>query len=388
MKRPARAAAARFVLAAGSVLVAFLIVELLLRLFGYAVPGSFYRFDPVTGHAFRAGARGWFRQEGKAYIEINDDGLRGPLVSKERPRKTLRIAVLGDSYAAGLQVPFDQTFGSVLERELASSCASNVEVIGFGVPDYGTAQELFTLRERVWPYSPDIVVLAFHTGNDFRNNSRDLDPSQNRPYFKLEAAELTLDDAFRDWQRPRRPYYAVISRSALLLHLDHLRAKLKATQQPDTEAGAEHGIDELIYGAPTSAEWKEAWAITEALLLAINREVEERAARLLVVTLSNGIQVHPDPSVRRAFAERLCVGDFFYSERRLSDFGKRHGLSVLSLAPAFQSHAEMRSVFLHGFDDAHPGVGHWNQRAHALAGELVARRLCRNLPDLEAHLQK
>ena len=366
-------------LAAGSVLAAFLIVELLLRVFGFATTGSFYQLDPVTGHAFRPGARGWLRQEGEAYIEINDDGLRGPPVSKERPRERLRIAVLGDSYAAGLQVPFDQTFGSVLERELASSCAPNVEVIGFGVPDYGTAQELFTLRERVWPYSPNIVVLAFHTGNDFRNNSRDLEPNPNRPYFTLDAGGLTLDDAFRHWQKRRGPYYAVVSRSVLLQQLDHLRANVRAIRRPDAERGAEHGLDEVIYGAPPNADWREAWAITEALLLAVGHEVEERAARLLVVTLSNGIQVDPDPSVRRAFSERLGVDDLFYAERRLNDFGEHHGLYVFSLAPPFQRHAETHSVFLHGFDESRPGRGHWNARGHSLAGELVARRLCQDL---------
>jgi len=370
---------ARLGLAAGSVLVSFLIVELILRVFGSATTGSFYELDPVTGHAFRAGAQGWLRRQGEAYIEINDDGLRGPLVPKERAHEKLRIAVLGDSYAAGLQVPFDKTVGAILERELASSCAPNVEVIGFGVPDYGTAQELLTLRERVWPYSPDIVVLAFHTGNDFRNNLRDIEPNPNRPYFMLDSGKLTLDDAFRDGQKLRGPYYAVVSRSVLLQQLDRLRANLKAARRLDKDPGAEHGVDELIYRAPANADWKEAWAITEALLLAIGREVEERAASLLVVTLSNGIQVHPDPSVRQAFAARLGVGDLFYAERRLNDFGERHRLSVLSLAPEFQRHAEAHSMFLHGFDETHPGRGHWNERGHALAGELIARRLCEDL---------
>ena len=189
MKRALARPAALLALATGSVLIAFLIVEILLRVFGSATTTSFYQLDPMTGHAFRAGAQGWLRQEGEAYIQINDDGLRGPLISKGRAHDRLRIAVLGDSYAAGLQVPLDQTFTSVLQRELASSCAPGVEVIGFGVPDYGTAQELFTLRERVWPYSPDVVVLAFHTGNDFRNNSRALEPNLNRPFFTLDAGE-------------------------------------------------------------------------------------------------------------------------------------------------------------------------------------------------------
>ena len=264
-------------------------------------------------------------------------------------------------------------------RSLRRAAPPNIEVIGFGVSDYGTAQELLTLRKRVWQYEPDIVVLAVFTANDIRNNSRELDPNPNRPYFTLEAGALVPDNRFHDWQQPRRVYKSIISRSALLSHLDHLRARLMTGWRSDRRVGAELGIDERIYTEPSTADWQEAWAITELLLLAIEREVAEHHAKLLVVTLSNGIQVHPDASVRRAIAERLGANGLFYSDHRLADFGELHGISVLNLAPTFQRSAEAHSVFLHGFDSGQPGVGHWNEKGHKLAGELVALRLCQDL---------
>lgn len=372
----------KFLLAIASVGLALLLVELLLRLLGVATPGSFYQFDETTGHSHRPGARGWFLQEGRAFVEINPAGLRGPEVPSPKGSKSLRVAVLGDSYIEGFQVPFEQTISPLLERELAATCATDAEVIGFGVSDYGTAQELLTLQARVRPYAPDVVVLAFHTGNDIRNNSRELDPNANRPYFVLEGDALRQDDSFLDWQAPRRPYYAFISRSAILQQLDHLRATMKAARQPSRNVGAEHGVDEPIYRAPSDSKWAEAWVLSESLLLATKREVDEQGAELLLVTLSNGVQVHPDPAVREAFAARLGVDDLFYAEQRLGALGARHGISVLSLAPEFQRHAEAERVFLHGFDDAEPGVGHWNERGHALAAKLIARRLCETLTAL------
>ena len=72
----------------------------------------------------------------------------------------------------------EDTFWSVMERELGQ-CAlfagRRVEVINFGVSGYGTVQELMTLRHYVWDYDPDVVVLAFTTGNDVRNNLRALE---------------------------------------------------------------------------------------------------------------------------------------------------------------------------------------------------------------------
>ena len=52
--------------------------------------------------------------------------------------------------------------------------------------NYGTAQELLTLRQCVWRYDPDLVLLAFFTGNDVWDNSRALKNDPEVPYFSLE----------------------------------------------------------------------------------------------------------------------------------------------------------------------------------------------------------
>ncbi len=72
-----------------------------------------------------------------------------------------------------------------------------VEVINFGVSGYGTAQELLTLREKVWKYSPDLVLLAITTNNDITDNSRALKRTDDVPYFVFQDNKLTLDDSFK-----------------------------------------------------------------------------------------------------------------------------------------------------------------------------------------------
>ena len=62
-----------------------------------------------------------------------------------------------------------------------------VEVINFGVSDYGTAQELIVLREKVWFYDPDFVLLAIFTQNDISNNSVALEKQKMRPFFSFWA---------------------------------------------------------------------------------------------------------------------------------------------------------------------------------------------------------
>src|SRR6266403_352890 len=170
---PRKSYLAKGVLIGVGLFVALLLLEGGLRIAGVIHTGSFFTGDLVRGWGLRPFAHAWAIGEAKVNVRINSDGLRDREHAIQKPAGTLRIAVLGDSYVEGMNVPLEKTFPAVLEREL-SSCAAlgdrQVEVINFGVSGYGTAQELLTLREHVWKYDPDIILLAFYTGNDFFNN--------------------------------------------------------------------------------------------------------------------------------------------------------------------------------------------------------------------------
>src|ERR1700682_5120171 len=85
------------------------IAEIALRATGYTYP-EFYELDQTRGSGLRPGAEGWYRKECRAYVLINSDGLRHQEHSITKPAKTLRIALIGDSYAEALAVPLDQAF--------------------------------------------------------------------------------------------------------------------------------------------------------------------------------------------------------------------------------------------------------------------------------------
>src|SRR6266550_1459256 len=181
-------------------LVGLIIAEVSLRLIGYSYP-EFYQLDQSRGYCLRPGVEGWYRKEGGSYVRINSDGLRDREHTKTKPADTIRIAVIGDSYAEALQVPMEAAFWSVMENRLqrcAGVSGKPVEVLNFGVSGYGTAQELITLREHVWAYSPDLVLLAVTTNNDITDNSRVLKRTDDAPYYVYRGAQLTLDDSFKN----------------------------------------------------------------------------------------------------------------------------------------------------------------------------------------------
>lgn len=149
-------------------------------------------------------------------------------------------------------------------------------------------------------------------------------------------------------------------------------------KQPSRAAALfdEAGILKDAYLPPATPVWNDTWEITEALLAQFNREVKQNGASFHVVTLSNGVQVYPDPVLRQEYQKEFGITDLFYPDRRIQAIGGKTGFPVLSLAPAFQVYAERNKVFLHGFENTKLGAGHWNENGHRLAGELLSENLC------------
>jgi hypothetical protein len=387
------------------------VAEVALRVAGYSAP-EFYSLDHSRGYALRPGTEGWFRREGEAYIRINSDGLRDREHSITKPQNVVRIALLGDSYPEAFFVTEEEAFWSVMGRKLQECDAfqgKQVEVLNFGVSGYGTGQELLTLREQVWKYSPDIVMLAVTTNNDVMDNSRGLKKTDRIPYYVYHDNQLTLDDSFRNsraflggqspinrfgrWLRDhsRVVQAAVEGHRGFKIWLTSWRAKRAHPQPPGvaekSKSGAppnkedvvllaeELGTEHLVYLEPVNAVWNDAWRVTEGLIVAMRDEVKSRGAKFVVVTLSNGPQVLPEPKSREGFKKRFGIVDLFYPDNRIKALCMREQIPVLTLAPELQEFAEFKNVPLHGFG-SNIGNGHWNTIGNRAAGELIAKKIC------------
>lgn len=386
-----------------------LVLEICLRVVDYSYP-EFYQPDELRGYALIPNMRGWYRKEGESFVRINSDGLRDDEHALEKPADVFRIAVIGDSYSEAPQVPLENAYWRVLETRLAGCGAfggRRVETLNFGVSGYSTTQELVTLREKVWRYAPDMILLAMTTNNDMTDNLRHFKKTPI-PYYVYQNGELVLDNSFRD-DKSFRARSSVFARLGKWLH-NHLRfvqaiheiqVGLKyrynawrrgeaATQNQASaqtnQASAqtnikpappgETGIDNQVYRAPPDEFWKEAWRVTEGVLSMMKTEVENHRARFVVVTLSNGIQVNPDAATREGFAKGVGADDLFYPDRRIKSWGDASGVEVINLAPDLLQYAERRQVLLHGFGE-NLGYGHWNAEGHRVAGETLAEKLCR-----------
>jgi hypothetical protein len=144
-----------------------------------------------------------------------------------------------------------------------------------------------------------------------------------------------------------------------------------ASQTHPTELGLDP-----IYESPQTTTWSDAWNVTEKILQTMHLRSREKGSQFCVVTLTNAIQVEPDPKIRVKLQQSLGVENLFYPDFRVVDIGKRHGFRVFTLAPKMQAEAEKNQRYFHGFPNTKLGTGHWNQEGHRRAGQIMATEIC------------
>ncbi len=180
--------------------VQFGIFETALRVWGSseaapAFQGLFAR-DPDLGFRLKPGARTRYRTaEFDTDIAVNNAGVRdnedlGPKAPDER-----RIVMLGDSLVLSVQVPFEQTFGELLEARLNSRRDGyRYRVINAGVQGYGPVHEREFFRKTAATLAPDIVLTSIFVGNDAEeayNNRFGLRPAEQPGVESLRQRILT-----------------------------------------------------------------------------------------------------------------------------------------------------------------------------------------------------
>jgi lysophospholipase L1-like esterase len=278
----------KFCLALGSLLVALLLAEGLLRLLvAPGVPtaandrGFFARFDPELGWAPRSSVSGLHRDKGfSVLVSQNRFGLRAPDdLETGRRGAARRMLVLGDSYVWGYGVPQEQLFSDPHVHQ------SEVEIVNFGVSGYGTDQALLLYRRLGTRFEVDEVVLAFTPYNDVENNLASRQYDREKPYFTVENGGLRLHDAHVvDWVwRTRADKIRVSSRILNLIDSAALQIRnrvLRATAEPE---GVAEARDEARRAAEVTSRDRDGVELTRILIRTLAEEVRARGADFSVV---------------------------------------------------------------------------------------------------------
>lgn len=144
------------------------ITESLLR--QYALPldaGSWAELPVLTkhqtrGYAMKPNVKTELRYHYQYRIETNRDGFQGrPLLARvgDQSRRPLRIALLGDAFTMPEVVPFEKSYGALLETALGACIVDRpVEVFNLGVTGYSPIEKAVLVDEVLPRIEPDIVI--------------------------------------------------------------------------------------------------------------------------------------------------------------------------------------------------------------------------------------
>ena len=127
-------------------------------------------------------------------VIFNRWGMRSADCEKEKPPHTLRIALMGTSYAVGLGIPVDSTWVGLTEarlnREHPSPTYERAEILNLSVGGYRTAQRLYAMETKAFEFHPDVVFFLAHE-NDL-TSLKDISDAvrEGRPLPYLPLAEM------------------------------------------------------------------------------------------------------------------------------------------------------------------------------------------------------
>jgi hypothetical protein len=358
-----------------------------LRLLNIRFSTVFIRVDPVLGYALRPNTKGW---EDSNYYTTNSDGMRDRERSVARPPGVLRIAILGDSMTEAIQVPLDQTYASVFEKSLEQCVGSDgpkIEVLNFGVVGYNLAQDYLALKQKIWKYNPQVIVVALGDNAPIEN-SRELDPTftRPRPYFVLHNGAVSLDSPPQGYDsRSARMHDEVTAltnqfelaklfkqdTSQFSADLHHFIVESKAKLGKRSVEKALPKPDLVSYLPPTDPATTNAWSVTESGLTKIAEATREHDALFQVFMVGMSGQLLPGPE-RRAFARSLGVDRLDYVDTRLKRWSTEQGVTLFDVVPDLQQVADQDHLYLRGDG----GMGHFNVPGNYYLGVALARQYC------------
>lgn len=370
------------------ILIIFLLIEIILRFLNVEYP-IFQKHDPIRGFSLLENSSGNWNREGNGHVSINSNGLRDIEHDTKKPTNTIRIVILGDSMAEARSVNLNDTFWRKLNSNL-NKCTNfhkgkEIEVINFGVSEYGTTQQYLTLKNNVWEYDPDLIILAFYSGNDISDNFKSLSKKKYRPYFLFkEEGGFEIDNSYLS----SKPYKILsslpgrffiklsqYSRIAQILREFYVQMYFQKINKNKPYKNKSDFERASVYN-PINSDWSNAWSITEKIIKMIDVEIKNKKKEFILASLSTPIQVHPDDKKVKKFKEENNIDDIFYPENRLENFSKTNSIKFIQIAKEMREVALEKSIFFHGFKNTKMGTGHWNKSGHELASKLISKEIC------------
>lgn len=305
-------------------------------------------------------------------VARNDLGYHDREHPFAKPDGVFRIIFLGDSFTEAIQVPLEDTFPKIIERELNKRMDFPVESISLGKSGAGTQKSYDILLEIGLRFSPDLVLMQF-LSNDLIDNSPRLEKEEREQEKRRKQYVPQLKKAYSRYLWVKSSRFNQI----LALKLGRLYQASKAAKYADRDKYRFIHLNTLVFCEEYSSLWDRAWRRTQRFIRQTESLAEENDAGFLLVSFPEMWRVGSQEEMeRRMKSMSRDVLDYQWNfdktDRILRDFCQKEKIPFLSLLPPFrESYRKTRKSLHFAFDM------HLNKRGHRVAADAILDYLLR-----------
>jgi lysophospholipase L1-like esterase len=298
-------------------------------------------------------------------FRTNSHGIRSNReIPYEKPPGVFRILGLGDSFTLGYEVDLQDTYLYQLEEDLHKEGATNAEVVNLAVSGFGTAEELITLVNEGFKYSPDLVLVGYFV-NDIENNV-------TSNLYSLKGDSLVRESAtYLPATEVRSilysiPGYRCLAENSQLLNLfrnkiSYMIVKGLFNKNRERESQTIRANGEFYAGRVDSSVQAYEATLTARLLDQIYLECEKRGVSLLVLNIPLAL------SSRQDIISNIPIEQMHYANKVI------HADATPIVAP-FHHKREIHWEKWHG---------HWRPWVNHLVGEVLADTVIKHFQRLD-----
>ncbi len=281
--------------------------------------------------------------------------------------RAVSVLALGDSFAFGWGVAFEEPFQSLIEQQLRRTVSGRV--VNTAVPGAGPSDQLRLLRKLFPSEKPAVVLMALFVGNDFTDVGRG-----GAEQFVVEDGFLFRHGLGEGTTRPAETLMrTLVRRSRLAQALAPLgRQWLGFVDHAPAGRRWDEWLREfaLVHLVDPPERTRSAIEQTLAVLDETADYCRQRSSRLVLLILPRSYPVYERESA--AMREALNVSpeqvDLDKPQRILKAWADRAEVEAVDLLGSFRRHvAKHADSPLFYFPDAH-----LTAEGHALAADVVA----------------
>ncbi|MDB3906536.1 SGNH/GDSL hydrolase family protein, partial [Crocinitomicaceae bacterium] len=222
-------------------------------------------------------------------FRTNRFGMRDKSYAVSKPKDVFRIAVVGDSYSMAAGVKEGESFHSLVEKKF-NKHGKKIEILNFGVSGYGMDQYITVLKDHLWKFEPDAIIIGFCSYNDHYQEGIHTTPLK---FQKPKDVNLFWKSYLYNWIKTMDYEDGLTRNQYKQSDVQFLQKKLKVIQGICDEKNVSVGLINLgiTHNSHNTNKLREIFADSEIHFIDATKQFRSKKTRDYILT---PLDTHPN----------------------------------------------------------------------------------------------